>query len=432
MKIVMIVHNWFMDAVWMDPRVYKEAKSLTQAGHEVVVLCSGKEGEKLASSETRDGVAVIRRATPLHWLYNSWSGYASYVKARQYGELTKAGFGQSLIHFLLKLRHNLNYLMFCAAILLPAIRQRADVYIAHDFDTLHLAYIAARLNRARLVYNSHELWTERVRGRPYLSWQKSWVAWQEKSLVRRCDLVVTMSNSVAKILSERYAIPEPLVIRNIPPFAETTPSPEIRALLTRGDLDKRVVIYVGFLDYGKGLFQLINAAEYLDGITIALLGDGVLRPMLEERITDKGLTDKVHLVGWMPRAKVLDYVASADVGVSPIERKWPNYYHNLDNKLFDYIMAGIPLAVSDHPEKRALVEQYDIGVTFDERDPRDIAHAIQSLLTDPARYEQMRANCLKAAREELNWEMESKKYVSAIETLIRQRQTDHENRLSHR
>jgi len=73
--------------------------------------------------------------------------------------------------------------------------------------------------------------------------------------------------------------------------------------------------------------------------------------------------------------------------------------------------------VSDHPEKRRLVEERGIGAAFDERDPRDIARVITRLLSDPAAYEAMRARCQKVGREELNWEVISKRFVAAIEHL---------------
>ena len=99
------------------------------------------------------------------------------------------------------------------------------------------------------------------------------------------------------------------------------------------------------------------------------------------------------------------YVASADVGVSPIDSRWLNYCHNLDNKFFSYVMGGIPLAVSDQPAKRQMIEKYGLGDVFDERDPARHRPGHQRLPADPARYEAIRANCRKAAREELNWEV---------------------------
>ena len=177
------------------------------------------------------------------------------------------------------------------------------------------------------------------------------------------------------------------------------------------------MIYAGFLDYGKGLPQLVDAAQYLERVVVALVGDGVLRPALEARVKEKGLQDRVRFIGWIKPDELPAYVASADLGVSPIEGKWLNYYHNLDNKFFTYVMGGIPLAVSDQPEKRQLIEQYGIGATFDETDPRDIARVIIRLLSDPVQYEAMRANCRKAARGALNWEVVSRQYVSALEKL---------------
>jgi glycosyltransferase involved in cell wall biosynthesis len=111
------------------------------------------------------------------------------------------------------------------------------------------------------------------------------------------------------------------------------------------------------------------------------------------------------------------YAASADLGASPNQGRWPNNYHTLDNKIFQYVMAGIPIVLSDHPGKRQLVERYGIGATFDETDPRDIARTINGLLSDPERYEAMRARCRTAAREDLNWEVVSRRFVEAIEQL---------------
>ena len=423
MKVAILAVSHVRDETFVDPRTSKEADALVRAGHQVVILGTGKEGKDLPKHEVKDGVIIIRQVTILQRLYN-WlvkgsptpglQGDKALLSLRENGS---TNFVSKLLIRFSMLRHNLNVWLFYLTVIPEAVRQNADVYVGYDLPGLRPAYLAARLTGARLVYDSAELWTERVRGIPYRRLQKMLVAWQEKTLCRRCDLVVTMSHSVARILGERYSIPKPLVVLNVHPYVETMFSPEIHAQLT-GGANQRVVIYVGFLDYGKGLKQLVDAAQYLEGVTIAIVGDGVLRPVLESKVKEKGLEDRVRFVGWVTRDEVPVYVASADAGVSPIEGKWLNYYHNLDNKVFDYIMAGIPLAVSNQPEKRHLVEEYGIGVTFDETDPRDIARAISSLFSDPVEYETMRANCRKAAREKFNWEVVSQRYVSAVEKLI--------------
>ena len=416
LKIVMLVRNHFVSSDWKDPRVYKEAQALLQAGHDVVVIGIGKEGLELPEKEVVDGIVVVRRPTIVNYLYNLWLRHFPAAGDRQHDDRRGLGVWGKFFRIVLNLRHNLNHVLFYAAVLPPAVRERADVYVGHDFDGLLAAYPAARLTGAHLVYDSHELWVERARGRPYFSWQKWWVTWQEKFVCQRCDLVIAVSQSVSQVLSKRYEIAAPLVIPNVHPYVEAKPSPSIRKKLNRG-ADSRVAIYVGFLNAGKGLEALIDAADYLEGITLAIVGDGESRQELEQRVREKRLERKVLFVGWVSPEELPTYVASADIGVSPLQSEWLNYYYNVDNKFFLYVMGGIPLAVSDQPEKRRLVEQFGIGTTFDETDPKDIARAIRQLLADPAAYEAMRGRCRRAAREALNWEIVAQDYVSAMERL---------------
>jgi glycosyltransferase involved in cell wall biosynthesis len=78
--------------------------------------------------------------------------------------------------------------------------------------------------------------------------------------------------------------------------------------------------------------------------------------------------------------------------------------------------AGLPVAGSNFPELKKVIEGYDLGKTFNPEDPRDIAGAINYVLSDKDRYERMKANALKAANI-FNWENESKKLVEIYKRL---------------
>jgi glycosyltransferase involved in cell wall biosynthesis len=80
-------------------------------------------------------------------------------------------------------------------------------------------------------------------------------------------------------------------------------------------------------------------------------------------------------------------------------------------------MAGVPVAMSDHAEKRMIVENYEVGVLFDETSPESIAKAVESLVLDDAQHAQAASNCLKAAQE-LNWEHEEFRYRTAMKSLL--------------
>ena len=208
MKAAILVANPFTDnAGFTDPRVDKEAQALLQAGHTVVVLGTGKEGEELPRREERDGLVIIRRPTILQRVYTGWLRRNGRKKRAPEANAQKGerGLTSKWVARLLMARHNLNLWLFYLAIVPVAVRQHADVYVGADLTGLLPAFLAARLTGANLVYDSHELWTERVRSRPYHPWQKAIVAWREKVLARRCDLVIVVSQSVAQILAR--AIP---------------------------------------------------------------------------------------------------------------------------------------------------------------------------------------------------------------------------------
>jgi glycosyltransferase involved in cell wall biosynthesis len=88
----------------------------------------------------------------------------------------------------------------------------------------------------------------------------------------------------------------------------------------------------------------------------------------------------------------------------------------LPNKLFECVAAGLPAVGSDFPEIKKVIEGYNLGKTFNPEDPKDIADAVNYVLSDKDRYDRMKANALKAARI-FNWENESKKLVEIYKRL---------------
>ena len=108
-------------------------------------------------------------------------------------------------------------------------------------------------------------------------------------------------------------------------------------------------------------------------------------------------------------------------------KKWPesygarmglgNSYYALGNKIFHYIAAGVPIAVSDQPERRRIVQKYGVGIVFDASDPQDIARKIRHVLQDPQSCQQMRQRARQAHLTELNWEKEAQKLCQVYQEL---------------
>ncbi|GAI87564.1 unnamed protein product [marine sediment metagenome] len=109
--------------------------------------------------------------------------------------------------------------------------------------------------------------------------------------------------------------------------------------------------------------------------------------------------------------EVAAYTNSADLGVIPFLNICRNYYFASPNKLFEYMSAGLPIAASNFPEIKKIIEKEKIGMVFDPNKPKDIAMVISKILSDETKYDQMRFNSKKVSRGKYNWENEEKKLL---------------------
>ena len=176
-----------------DSRVQKEAKSLTQdGGYEVTVFALRKGNAPL--TERRDGYRVERI------------------------QLASKTWGKHLAIRLFK------YMEFCLRIIRRVVNLKPAIVHAHDVDTLIPGYIAAQLSRARLVYDSHELWAVRTHNVIRYPWLRNLVTTVEGYLARRADLVITVSQTIADYLAEAYDMPKPLVLMNTHAYQTHSPA----------------------------------------------------------------------------------------------------------------------------------------------------------------------------------------------------------------
>lgn len=288
----------------------------------------------------------------------------------------------------------------------PAIELKADVYHAQDLYSLPVAAVAATLNLSKLIYESRELFTETASliGRDLE--KKVWAS-QERWLIRRCDRVLTVCDSIAGVLSARYMIPKPLVIRSLPHFEVVERSDLLREHLGI-DPERLIMLYQGNLMEGRGLPELIDAISDIESVDLVIIGQGPLKRYLEQYVRDAGLKETIHFMDFIPRDKLLAFTVCADLGVHLIQNTCLNHYYSLPNKLFEYIMAGIPVVVSNFPEIRRIVSEYDVGITVDPSNRYEIKEALKRLLGDHQLRETFAQKARKAAQE-LNWEKEAEK-----------------------
>jgi glycosyltransferase involved in cell wall biosynthesis len=179
------------------------------------------------------------------------------------------------------------------------------------------------------------------------------------------------------------------------------------------DPTARIVLYHGALSIGRGVEQLIEAIREpgLDAVHLVLLGFGEMRDAYLAASRDDRLGGRLHVLDPVPPAELLTWVASAKLGVMPIQPTTLNHRLSTPNKLFECMAAGVPVVASDFPPVRAIVIDDPLGPYGRVCDPTDVpalASAIREMLgLPPAEMAAYRARCLAGSRARWSWEAQA-------------------------
>ena len=290
------------------------------------------------------------------------------------------------------------------------LAEKADVYHSHDLNTLYVGHVCKKRTGAKLVYDSHELQTERSR---MGFWWKQWALWNERRWLPSADALIVASPPWIDHIRGLYgSIPDPSVaVINGP---EPT---EVRRRDLREPLGLSpgtpIVLYQGSIQENRGIEPAIDAVELLDDVVLVIVGYGYYRDALEELVRRRNLGDRVRFFGPIPNHELLHWTASADVGLCNIVNASLSYYTTLPNKLFEYMMAEVPVLGSDSPGIGKVVRETGVGEVVDPVDPADLAAATMKILSDPEPY---RSACRKA-RQRYNWRVESQKLLEVYARL---------------
>jgi glycosyltransferase involved in cell wall biosynthesis len=333
-------------------------------------------------------------------------------------ERASGGFSQRLLRFINEVGFVRDTLWLSLAMLWRVRSVSAQVFHGNDLPTLPLTAWAARLHGGKALYDSHELW---VGMNPEFSASFNAVSrWVEARYIRRMDAVVTVNDLIADELRRRYEVPQPTVVMNCPePVAPAALDPR-HAIRAKLGLDPRtpVILYQGRYEPGRGLEELIESGRFLSKGVIVLRGYGSNEENLRRRVAGLGAPGRVFMVDPVPMADLVAAAAEADVGVVPYTAYSPGYYYASPNKLFEYMFAGLAIAVSNLPFLEKLVRDHDLGVVFDPSDPRHIAAQLNALVGHPDRLRTCREHAGRVARERFNWDHEGGKLVDLYRTLV--------------
>ena len=372
----------------LDARVMREAKALADAGFSVTVVDIERDASR-GREETIDGVQLRHLVLPSHFTPSRFKPW-----------------------FLVRLMRS----WLRAALTLADVP--ADAFHAHDVDALPPCSVVARAKRRPLILDAHEL----PLVQPHLTrWRRlrALAVRVLRILVARCTAVILTAQPMVDEMQHLYGGPRATIVRNFPPYAPPVSSNRLRETLNLPPKTK-IALYQGNLQANRTLHILVEAARYLaPDIVIVMMGKGPLRERLHTMIEEQGVQDRVKMLPAVPYAELLEWTASADLGLTVFEPHYsPHIYLCLPNKLFEYLMVGLPVLTSRMVAVADIVTTYGVGRVVETLDPQVVGEAISDLLANRTELERMRHQALEAARQDLNWEHEQQYLLDLYRTLL--------------
>lgn len=287
-------------------------------------------------------------------------------------------------------------------VLAAALAEHADVYHFHDPELIPIGFLLKALGKC-VIYDVHEdvpsqtlgkHWIPRLLRRPLAD-----VIAVLEAIAARCfDGIVAATPTIAA----RFPNPKTITVHNYPRIDSQPVDPPPYA--ERG----RCLAYVGAISPDRGLFSMLAALVHVDGRM--LLAGKFSPPRLADRARQMPAWNKVDYRGLLDRQGVATLLSQSRVGIVTL-RPTASYLPSLPVKLFEYMLAGLPVVASDFPLWRQIVDGAKCGLLVDPLDPEAIAKACQWLLDRPEEAQGMGKRGRAAVIEKYNWSSEAERLI---------------------
>jgi glycosyltransferase involved in cell wall biosynthesis len=289
-------------------------------------------------------------------------------------------------------------------------QEKAQVVTIHDLSLLPLGWLLKKVLKIRLVYDAHELETEK-NGLHGIS-QKI-ARFIERQFVASVDLMTVASDSIADWYEKAYISCRPAIIKNAPRLRTNQKTNLFREKLGISQ-HQRIFLYQGGLVQGRGIQLILDAFKVRSqkNAVLVFLGYGNLATEIKEASL---LYSNIFYVPAVPPDDLLEYTASADFGVALIQDTCLCDYYCMPNKLFEYAMAALPVLISNMKDMAEAVELHQFGTVLSEYSVKSLNIAIDNLCSSDS--SELSDNAYNYASAN-SWEQQEKILIKEYSNLL--------------
>jgi glycosyltransferase involved in cell wall biosynthesis len=174
-----------------------------------------------------------------------------------------------------------------------------------------------------------------------------------------------------------------------PELLDMPPREELKAQL---GLNGRTLAFAGRLTAQKSLGVALEAIAAVDGVTLAIAGDGDELESLRRRARELGVQDRVRFLGAQPRERVLELFRAADASV--LSSSWENFPHTV----VEALAAGTPVIATSVGGVGEVVHDGVNGLLVPAGDAGALADAVRRYFADDELRERLHGAAAESVR----------------------------------
>jgi glycosyltransferase involved in cell wall biosynthesis len=242
------------------------------------------------------------------------------------------------------------------------------------------AVLLGKIKKAPVVFWALDLWPETLVAMGAVRSQQvlSLIGRMVRFIYNRCTLVLGQSRSflesIAKYCNDRQKIRYfPSWAEDIFASADVLPANEVvlnKTLFT--------IVFAGNIGEAQDMPAVLDAAERLkdhDSIRWVVVGDGRRFEWLQEEVVQRGLKEKVFLLGRFPVERMPSFYAHADVLLVSLKRD-PVFSMTIPGKVQSYLMSGLPIVGMLDGEGAKVIKDANAGMVCPAGDGKGLAEQV--------------------------------------------------------
>jgi glycosyltransferase involved in cell wall biosynthesis len=398
-----------------NPRLVKEADALNQAGYDVVVIAADfANWARAADREFAD--RPWRVVDKLEFGPEARLFTHARQTARQRVARVAFGMGMKAETIEFAACHPIGPDLFNIA-----RRTKADLYIAHYTAALPAAAGAAKVNNASYAFDAEDFHLGDLPDLPRYALEKHLIRSIEGRYLPGCSYITAASQGIARAYAETYGIAEPTVVLNVFPRSQAPRAPTACGVASPGP---SIYWFSQTIGADRGLECVARAVGRAESSPHLYIrgndADGCYVDILRRIAVKDGADNRLHFLSPAAPSEMERLAAAYDIGFSGETGHTQNRRISLGNKLFSYLLAGIPILMADVPANvlfatglKECTQLYPID------DADALARAIDKWLLDDITLKNARVAAWEFGQTRYNWEREKEQFLGQVHNILK-------------